>query len=400
MNDSQKKHLQISLPQDLETWRWNASRNGLNPAPIQLQSSMLMPALLQMGSGDLYHLVMPKGAKGDLVTLQNGLKSTLLTDGGKFTGSAGLVKANGGSIQFWPSLVAGMFQSCEIRLKAISDLLYTQKQARMDDKYAELRSCKQIIESVAREYGLDDPEMRESNRSRLADANDKCYELLCSLMPELVRRDSELHVQNHYDLNDRGMTSMLSHPVIEAFEVFAIGSICRFAQSKDRSVNAIEVFEERVRKMAQEIRTCFRFTFQYLNTMVGKYEGLYERARTDRLWDDEYISTDRAETSLKNAWEIRAQAHQRLAEAIDSRLQVFEMLKEMAKRSGPVEVAISKDVIVISDAKAEPTVIEATPTTEALPNASSSAPANGATREISLDELQAEIIRLKQQGLR
>lgn len=193
---------------------------------------------------------------------------------------------------------------------------------------------------------------------------------------------------------------MLSHPVIEAFEVFAIGSICRFAQSKDRSVNAIEVFEERVRKIAQEIRTCFKFTFQSLDIMVGRYEGLYERARTDRLWDEEcHISIDRAETLLKNAREICTQAQQRLAEAIDSRLQVFDMLKEMAKRSGPVEVAISKDVIVISDAKVEPTVIDATPTTEALPNASSSAPANGATREIPLNELHAEIIQLKPQGL-
>lgn len=354
-NNQPRNEIQIRLPQALEELKQRAHHRGLNPSLMPFNAPMLMPNFYAPGADDLYRLVLPKGAKGELMTLESGLKATTLIENGRFTGTAGLVKVGGQEqIPFWPSLIVGMMRSYEARLNAVfAQCQYLLEKQRADDKNAQLRSCKQIIESVAREHGLDDEEMRRDNRARLAGATDKSLELIYSLMPDLASASiNHLRRPALLERGDMGMTDMLRHPIVEAFEVFAIGSVCRFAQSTDRSVRSVEVFERPVRDVATEIRYHFRYVFEHLNDMVNDHRNSCERVRTGNHWncDPDFFST--AEDQLRRALQIHQAAHKQFEDAIEAKLQMFDMLKEMASRSGAVEVVISEREILISDAPA------------------------------------------------
>lgn len=354
-NNQPRNEIQISLPQTLEELKHRAHHRGLNPSLMPFNVPMLMPNFYIPGTGDLYRLVLPKGAKGELMTLESGLKATTLTENGRISGTAGLVKVGGQEqIPFWPSLIVGMMRSYEARLNAaFAQCQYLLEKQRADDKNAQLRSCKQIIESVAREHGLDDKEMRRDNRARLAGATDKSLELIYSLMPDLAS-ESMNHSRRPalLERGDMGMADMLRRPIIEAFEVFAIGSVCRFAQSTDRSARSVEVFERPVREVAKEIRHHFRYVLNYLNDMVNEHLRSCERVRTGNHWDCDPNYFSMAEDRLRDARQIHQAALKRFDDAIEAKLQMFDMLKEMANRSGSVEVVISERAILISDAPA------------------------------------------------
>lgn len=389
-NNQPRNEIQIRLPNALEEWKHHAHHRGLNPFLMPFNAPMLMPNFYVPGAGDLYRLVLPKGAKGELMTLESGLKATTLIENGRFTGTAGLVKVGGQEqIPFWPSLIVGMMRSYEARLNAaFAQYQYLLETQRADDKNAQLRSCKQIIESVAREYGLDDEEMRRDNRARLAGATDKSLEVIYSLMPDLASA-SRNHIRRPawLEQGDMGMADMLRHPIIEAFEVFAIGSVCRFAQSTDRSARSVEVFERPVREVATEIRYHFRYVLEHLNDMVNDHRNSCDRVRTGNHWDCDPFSFSTAENELRRAQQIRQAALKKFEDAIEAKLQMFDMLKEMANRSGAVEVLISEREILISDA---PAITDET---------SDSAPEAESSREVSQEEVLAELIQARlQQG--
>ncbi|MBQ5942682.1 hypothetical protein [Massilia sp. AB1] len=245
----------------------------------QLISQQLQSQFGTRGDRDFYRIVFSPGASGELMTIQKGplagLQTTSVVDGGKISSVAGLEKVDGQiSPNLMPMLLTmGALNSIHARLSYIADICTDIRNRQIAGDKAKLERISEVIVDCFESMSEGDDRLNEDNLRRVTSNTDDCYEILMTLLDDLLAQHKEKEMDfesfdEHSGIEFYGtrpkldkptevMRRLMQHSVFAAYDRYAAGRACQVVLSGNYSSSNIGRHKRALERVRDSIRTVF-----------------------------------------------------------------------------------------------------------------------------------------------
>lgn len=283
MQENWKKgpHLEIKIQFDryplLPTLVKNPTQYLHSPWTISV-SQQLGSLFGSRGDEAFYRIIYSPGTSGELMTIQKGplagLQTTSVVDGGRISSVAGLERVDSQMARnLMPMLLTmGVLNSIHTRLGYISDICTDIRNRQISGDKAKLERISEVIVDCFESMTEGDERLNEANLRRVIDNTDDCFEILSTLLEDLIAQhkakwmDFESVDENTGVAWDSPRTlpnptaairDLMRHSVFAAYERYAAGRACQVVLSGNYSQSNIGRHKRALERVRDSIRKIF-----------------------------------------------------------------------------------------------------------------------------------------------
>jgi hypothetical protein len=373
MEENHKKNLQLAIKVQfdkhplLPTLVKNPTHYLQSPW-TQLISQQLQSQFGTRGDSAFYRIVFSPGASGELMTIQKGplagLQTTSVVEGGRITSVAALEKVDG---QIAPNLMPmlltmGALKSIHARLSYITDICTDIRNRQIAGDKAKLERISEVIVDCFESLSEGDERLNEDNLRRVTSNTDDCYEILITLLDDLVVQHKEKEMdyesfdehtgivfygeQRKLNRPTEAIRKLMQHSVFAAYERYAAGRACQILLSGNyapsnigRHTRALERVRDSIRKVFDERMERYRRGVEYFRRIIDDLHHGYQQSN----W-----TVEAAQCALDKQISAIEKIEGELYALLDARIADFDDLAQIFKR-GKFQILVIDGAMIFSD---------------------------------------------------
>lgn len=323
---------------------------------------------------DFYRIVFKQGSPRSLMTIRSGelsgLKTTCVLERGRIATVAGLERVDvPAASNLLPMLLTmGMFGAIQNRLSYIANVCADIRNRQIVGDHARLERISEVILDCFESIPEMDQDMMRLNLGRMVSNTDDCLEILIVMREELRKESQAKQIPysttnwSPVEVTENGYRStyrphefvhqMMRHSVFAAYERFVAGKICQIVLSGNYSLSNIERSKQSVKRACESIQEIFTPRIQAHKNGIENFEiriAELENSFRNNYEIERYGSSDNfrdLELSIKEQLKTITEIEQRLYELLDSKLESFDFLLQLANQD-EIDVYLINGAIVI-----------------------------------------------------
>ena len=338
---------------------------------------------------DFYRVVFKQGSPKSLMSIGSGelsgLKTTSVVEKGRIAASAGLERVHvPAENNLLPMLLtAAMFGAIQNRLEYISNVCADIRNRQIVGDHARLERISEVILDCFESIPEMDQDVMRLNLARMVSNTDECLEILFVMREELSKLSQAKQIP--YSTTNWGFVEtpegdwrkssyspveflhqMMQHSVFAAYERFVAGKICQIVLSGNYSPSNIERSKKSVIRAYESIQKIFTPRIQAHKRGVDNFkrrisdleDAFRNNYEIERIGPNDNVKD--LEFSIREQLKTIAEIEQRLYDLLDSKLESFDFLFQLANQD-EIEVYLINGAIVIEKIEALPQLEELVP---------------------------------------
>lgn len=389
MDEDQKKdsHLEIRIQFDKHPLLQTLVKNPTH----YLQTPWTMSVTQQLHSLSgvrddkaFYRIIYSPGSTGELMTIQKGplagLQTTSVVDEGRISSVAGLEKVNGQmTINLMPMLLTmGALNSIHARLGYISDICTDIRNRQISGDKAKLERISEVIVDCFESMTEGDEKLNEANLRRVTDNTDDCFEILSTLLEDLIAQHKAKQM-DFESIDERvdmwwstprtlpnptaAIRDLMGHSVFAAYERYAAGRACQVVLSGNYSQSNIGRHKRALQRVRDSIRKVFDERMERHHRGVEFFQKIINNL--NRGFDESGWTIESTHRSLNLQNSVIKVLENELCALLDARIADFDALAQIF-RKGKFQILVIDGAMIFSEEDAPLLTNEESPTSKGL----------------------------------